>query len=115
MTLAAPAVADPVDLGDLVIAPDAETFRLDNGLEVVVIPDRRAPIVTHMIWYRIGSADEPAGKSGIAHYLEHLMFKGTEAHPGNTFSALVARLGGRENAFTSNDYTAYFQQVAMTS
>ncbi|GAB5378464.1 MAG: pitrilysin family protein [Acuticoccus sp.] len=112
MTLAAPAVADPVDLGDLVIAPDAETFRLDNGLEVVVIPDRRAPIVTHMVWYRIGSADEPAGKSGIAHYLEHLMFKGTEAHPGNTFSALVARLGGRENAFTSNDYTAYFQQVA---
>lgn len=112
MTLAAPAVAEPVDLGDLVIAPDAETFHLDNGLEVVVIPDRRAPIVTHMIWYRTGSADEPAGKSGIAHYLEHLMFKGTEKNPGNTFSSLVSRLGGRENAFTSNDYTAYFQQVA---
>lgn len=112
MTLATPVTAAPVDLGDLVIAPDADTFRLDNGLEVVVIPDRRAPIVTHMIWYRVGSADEPAGKSGIAHYLEHLMFKGTEANPGNTFSAKVARVGGRENAFTSNDYTAYFQQVS---
>ncbi len=112
MTLAIPVNAEPVDLGDLVIAPDAQAFRLDNGLEVVVIPDRRAPIVTHMIWYRIGSADEPSGKSGIAHYLEHLMFKGTEKNPGNTFSALVARVGGSENAFTSNDYTAYFQQVS---
>ena len=110
--LSLPAKAEPVDLGNVSIAPDTTTFTLDNGLEVVVIPDRRAPIVTHMIWYRLGSADEPAGKSGIAHYLEHLMFKGTEAHPGNTFSTTVARLGGRENAFTSNDYTAYFQQVA---
>jgi len=107
-----PASAEPVDLGDLVIAPDAESFRLENGLEVVVIPDRRAPIVTHMLWYRVGSADEPPGKSGIAHYLEHLMFKGTEENPGDTFSATVARVGGRENAFTSNDYTGYFQQVA---
>jgi len=105
------AFAEPVDLGDLMIAPDAETFVLDNGLEVVVIPDRRAPIVTHMIWYRVGSADEPPGKSGIAHYLEHLMFKGTEEYPGG-FSDRVSFLGGRENAFTSNDYTAYFQQVA---
>ncbi|RAH99505.1 peptidase M16 [Acuticoccus sediminis] len=110
--LSLPARAEPVDLGNVEIAPDASTFTLDNGLQVVVIPDRRAPIVTHMIWYRIGSADEPPGKSGIAHYLEHLMFKGTEAHPGNTFSTTVSRLGGRENAFTSNDYTAYFQQVA---
>ena len=110
--LSLPAGAEPVDLGTVSIAPDTSTFTLDNGLEVVVIPDRRAPIVTHMIWYRIGSADEPPGKSGIAHYLEHLMFKGTEAHPGNAFSSTVARLGGRENAFTSNDYTAYFQQVA---
>jgi zinc protease len=104
------APAAPVDLGDLVIAPEAETFTLDNGMEVVVIPDRRAPIVTHMVWYRVGSADEPPGKSGIAHYLEHLMFKGTENNPGG-FSDRVARLGGRENAFTSNDYTGYFQQV----
>ncbi|MEO1104437.1 MAG: pitrilysin family protein, partial [Pseudomonadota bacterium] len=117
MMLATPAAAqeisgEPIDLGNLVIAPDAETFRLDNGLEVVVIPDRRAPIVTHMLWYRIGSADEPPGKSGIAHYLEHLMFKGTEENPGNTFSTAIAGVGGRENAFTSNDYTGYFQQVS---
>lgn len=110
--LALPAVAELVDLGDLTIAPDASSFTLDNGLEVIVIPDRRAPIATHMLWYRVGSADEPPGKSGIAHYLEHLMFKGTEAHPGNEFSATVSRVGGKENAFTSNDYTAYFQQVS---
>ena len=110
--LSLPAKAEPVDLGAVTIAPDASTFTLDNGLQVVVIPDSRAPIVTHMIWYRIGSADEPSGKSGIAHYLEHLMFKGTETNPGNAFSAAVARVGGRENAFTSNDYTAYFQQVS---
>ena len=107
-----PAAAEPVDLGALTFAPDATSFELANGLDVIVIPDRRAPIVTHMLWYRVGSADEPAGKSGIAHYLEHLMFKGTEAHPGNEFSTTVAKVGGRENAFTSNDYTAYFQQVA---
>ncbi|MEM9223892.1 MAG: pitrilysin family protein [Pseudomonadota bacterium] len=111
--LSTPTVAqEPVDLSNLVIAPSAETFTLDNGLEVVVIPDRRAPIVTHMLWYRAGSADEPPGKSGIAHYLEHLMFKGTEENPGNTFSAAISRVGGRENAFTSNDYTGYFQQVS---
>ena len=107
-----PAAAEPVDLGDLTIAPDAQSFVLDNGMEVVVIPDRRAPIVTHMVWYRIGSADEPPGKSGIAHFLEHLMFKGTEKNPANTFSTAIARVGGQENAFTSNDYTGYFQQVA---
>ncbi|MEM6762200.1 MAG: pitrilysin family protein [Pseudomonadota bacterium] len=112
LTVPQPAAAAPLDLGDLVIAPNAQSFRLENGLEVVVIPDRRAPIVTHMLWYRIGSADEPPGKSGIAHYLEHLMFKGTEENPGNLFSATVSRVGGRENAFTSNDYTGYFQQVS---
>jgi zinc protease len=87
-------------------------FRLDNGLTVVVIPDRRAPVVTHMVWYRNGSADDPSGKSGIAHFLEHLMFKGTEAHPQGEFSLRIAEIGGQENAFTSNDYTAYFQRVA---
>jgi zinc protease len=87
-------------------------FRLANGLEVVVIPDHRTPVATHMIWYRIGSADEPRGRSGIAHFLEHLMFKGTQAHPAGEFSRMVAELGGEENAFTSNDYTAYFQRVA---
>jgi zinc protease len=93
------------------VAPQVDTFTLDNGLQVVVIPDRRAPVVTHMIWYRVGSADEPKGKSGIAHFLEHLMFKGTTKHPAGEFSATVAELGGQENAFTSYDYTAYFQRV----
>ncbi len=105
-------LSEPIDLGTLTLAPDAQYVQLSNGMDVVIIPDRRAPIVTHMVWYRVGSADEPPGKSGIAHYLEHLMFKGTENHPGDMFSTTIARLGGRENAFTSNDYTAYFQQVA---
>ena len=87
------------------------TFLLDNGMEVVVIPDRRAPIVTHMVWYKVGSADEPPGKSGIAHFFEHLMFKGTKAHKAGEFGARIAGIGGSENAFTSDDYTAYFQTV----
>jgi zinc protease len=92
--------------------PRVATFTLENGLDVVVIPDHRAPVVTHMVWYRNGSADDPQGKSGIAHFLEHLMFKGTLKHPQGEFSNLVAELGGQENAFTSYDYTAYFQRVA---
>ncbi|MEW9306582.1 M16 family metallopeptidase [Labrys neptuniae] len=91
--------------------PAITDFTLPNGLHVVVIPDRRAPVVTHMVWYKVGGADEPKGKSGIAHFLEHLMFKGTEKNPGG-FSKQVAELGGQENAFTSYDYTAYFQRVA---
>jgi zinc protease len=87
-------------------------FRLANGMEVVVIPDRRAPVVTHMVYFRNGAADDPIGKSGIAHFLEHLMFKGTKNHPKGEFSEIVAGLGGQENAFTSYDYTAYFQRVA---
>ncbi len=87
-------------------------FTLENGLEVVVIPDHRAPVVTHMIWYRNGAADDPPGKSGIAHFLEHLMFKGTKAHPKGAFSEFISEVGGQENAFTGNDFTAYFQQVA---
>ncbi len=86
--------------------------KLANGLEVVVIEDHRAPVVTHMIWYKNGSADDPLGKSGIAHFLEHLMFKGTKNNPQGKFSELIAGLGGQENAFTSNDYTAYFQRAA---
>ena len=85
--------------------------KLSNGLEIVVIPDHRAPVVTHMVWYRNGSADDPVGKSGIAHFLEHLMFKGTKAHKAGEFSELIADFGGQENAFTSNDYTAYFQRA----
>ena len=91
---------------------NAETFTLDNGMQVVVIPDHRAPVVTHMVWYKVGSADEVARHSGLAHFLEHLMFKGTPDVPDGQFSYIVARNGGSENAFTSYDYTAYFQNVA---
>jgi zinc protease len=87
-------------------------FKLPNGLEVVIIPDRRTPVVTHMVWYKVGSADETAGESGLAHFLEHLMFKGTHAHPGGEFSQTVAGFGGQENAFTSYDYTGYYQRVS---
>ena len=92
--------------------PEVSQFELKNGLKVMVIPDHRTPVVTHMVWYQVGSADEQPGKSGIAHFLEHLMFKGTEKNPPGKFSAEVARLGGQENAFTSQDYTAYYQRVA---
>jgi len=87
------------------------TFTLGNGLQVVVIPDHRTPVVTQMIWYKVGSADETPGKSGLAHFLEHLMFKGTGKHPASEFSQTVLRVGGNENAFTSTDYTGYFQRV----
>ena len=87
------------------------TFTLDNGLQVVVVVDRRAPAVTQMLWYKAGAMDEPLGKSGIAHFLEHLMFKGTQTVAPGEFGRLVAQAGGRDNAFTSADYTGYFQQV----
>jgi zinc protease len=92
--------------------PDVSHFKLDNGLEVVVIPDHRTPVVTHMVWYRVGAADETAGKSGLAHFLEHLMFKGTAKNPQGLFSQVVATIGGQENAFTNSDYTGYFQRVS---
>ncbi len=107
-TYAAENLADEISL----TPPGITQARLDNGLEIVVIPDRRAPIVTHMIWYKAGSADEPVGKSGIAHFLEHLMFKGTKTVPAGEFSRKVAEIGGQENAFTSVDYTAYYQKIA---
>ena len=91
---------------------EPESFTLDNGLQVVVVTNRRAPIVNHMVWYKVGAADEEPGKSGLAHFVEHLLFKGTKnAGPGE-FSDLIARNGGRENAFTSYDYTGYFQTIA---
>jgi zinc protease len=90
---------------------DVSHFTLGNGLEVVVIPDHRTPVVTHMVWYKVGSADERAGKSGLAHYLEHLMFKGTTKNPLGKFTRTVSTLGGHENAFTTADYTAYFQRT----
>ena len=84
---------------------------LDNGLKVIVKEDHRAPTVAHMVWYRTGSIDETMGTTGVAHVLEHMMFKGTRTLGPGEFSKKVAALGGRENAFTSNDYTAYFQQI----
>jgi zinc protease len=88
-----------------------ETFTLQNGLQVVVIQDHRTPVVTQMVWYKVGSADETPGKSGLAHFLEHLMFKGTAKHPEGEFSKTVLKVGGNENAFTSVDYTGFFQRV----
>ena len=90
---------------------DVSSFTLDNGMQVVVIPDRRAPVVTHMVWYKVGAADEPQGKAGIAHFLEHLMFKGTPKYPDGAFSRIIRANGGEDNAFTSQDYTAYHQRI----
>ena len=90
----------------------ATEFTLSNGMQVVVVPDHRAPVVTHMVWYRVGAADEPPGVSGVAHFLEHLMFKSTEKLASGEFSRIVSRMGGQDNAFTSQDATAYFQRIA---
>lgn len=90
----------------------AETFTLNNGMQVVVVPNRRAPVVHHSVWYRVGGADESVGESGIAHMLEHMMFKGTEKIPPGEFSKIVSRNGGSDNAFTSHDYTGYYQNIA---
>ena len=89
-----------------------KTFTLDNGLQVVVIENHRAPIVMQMLWYRVGAADEEPGESGLAHFLEHLLFKGTKTVKPGEFSRTISRIGGRDNAFTSYDFTAYFQRVA---
>ena len=96
---------------------NAKSYMLDNGLKIVVVENHRAPVITHMIWYKVGAADEPRGKSGIAHFLEHLMFKG-QSHPTlgdleeGEFSRIIRSLGGEGNAFTSQDYTAYFQSIS---
>jgi len=96
---------------------NAKTFKLENGMEIVVVENHRAPVVTHMVWYKVGRADEPTGKSGMAHFLEHLLFKGQKSKefgdlaPGE-FSKIIRSLGGQDNAFTSQDYTAFFQSIA---
>lgn len=92
---------------------NAESMTLENGLQVVVIPNHRAPVVKHMVWYRVGRADEPPGVSGIAHFLEHLMFKGSGDLPPGAFSKTIRALGGNDNAFTSQDYTAFHQSIAV--
>ncbi len=93
-------------------ATRATQFALQNGMQVVVIPDHRAPIVTNMVWYRVGGSDDPMGLSGAAHFFEHLMFKGTKTTPSGEFSRIVARNGGEDNAFTTHDFTAFFQRIA---
>lgn len=118
LRLAASCLALLMGLAPLAARPAAagvyypETFTLANGMQVVVVTNRRVPVVTHMVWYKVGAADEPAGKSGMAHFLEHLMFRGTaEIGPGE-FSKRVAQNGGVDNAFTSYDYTAFFEDIA---
>ncbi|WP_371423707.1 M16 family metallopeptidase [Tardiphaga sp.] len=109
--LLAPAFAMSGARAQTVTSNPPTTFKLSNGMQVVVIEDHRTPVVTQMIWYKVGSADETPGKSGLAHFLEHLMFKGTAKHPAGEFSQTVQRIGGNENAFTSTDYTGYYQRV----
>jgi zinc protease len=92
----------------------AESFTLSNGLRVVVIPNHRAPVVTHMVWYKVGGADEMFGRTGLAHFLEHLMFKGSEHVPPGELSKRVRAMGGEDNAFTTQDYTAFFQNIAAS-
>ena len=94
------------------LADTVTDFTLENGLQVLVIEDHRAPAVTQMVWYRTGAADEAPGHSGIAHFFEHLMFKGTDDIAPGAFSGLIEAQGGNDNAFTSWDYTAYFQRIA---
>ena len=106
MAVSLPPAARALDL-------KAKEYTLENGMRVVVIPDHRAPVVTHMVWYSVGAADEPEnGKSGLAHFLEHLMFKGTKKIKPGEFSRIIKRHGGEDNAFTTRDYTAYFQRIA---
>ena len=104
------AIADP--FSPVHAEPRATEFKLSNGMEVVVIPDHRAPVVTHMVWYKVGAADEPKGTSGIAHFREHLMFKSTDKIAVGEFSKIVSRLGGQDNAFTGQDVTSYHQRIA---
>lgn len=110
--IAAFAVAAALPAASLAGVFNPKTFTLINGMQVVVVENHWAPVVTHMVWYRVGSADEDPGETGIAHFLEHLMFKGTKTRKPGEFSAIVARNGGRENAFTSADYTGYFQTIS---
>ncbi len=94
-------------------APQVFQFALQNGMQVLVIPDHRAPVVTHMLWFRVGAVDDPPGVSGLAHFFEHMMFRGTKAVPGDGFSQTIARNGGENNAFTTHDYTAFYEQIAV--
>src|SRR6187551_3600505 len=111
-TAPAPTPATAVQQTGQKSGPKASQFELSNGLKIVVIEDHRAPVVTHMLWFRVGGTDDPPGLSGAAHLFEHLMFKGTKNVPPGELSKTVARNGGQDNAFTTYDYTAYFQRIA---
>jgi zinc protease len=113
LSASALAMAADAPAGALVPAAAAQTqqFTLANGMTLIVKPDRRAPTAVHMLWVRVGSMDEVDGASGVAHVLEHMLFKGTPSVPAGEFSRRVAAMGGRENAFTNRDYTGYYQQI----
>lgn len=102
----------PVAAGAASSAPEIDQYTLDNGMRVLVIPDHRTPVVVNSVWYQVGGADDPYGKSGLAHFLEHLMFRGTKDIPSGEFHTIVARNGGQENAATTEDYTFYHEMVA---
>lgn len=93
------------------MAQDVHEYKLDNGMKILVKEDHRAPVVVSQVWYKVGSSYEHGGITGVSHVLEHMMFKGTKKHPAGEFSRIIAENGGRENAFTGKDYTAYFQQL----
>ena len=95
-------------------APAAQTFQfaLPNGMQVLVIPDHRAPVVTQMLWFKVGAVDDPPGISGLAHFFEHMMFRGTKQMPGDLYAQTIAKNGGEDNAFTTHDYTAFYEQIA---
>jgi zinc protease len=105
--LSQPAPANPRQVGN-----NTFQFALANGMQVLVIPDHRAPVATQMLWFRVGAVDDPPGISGLAHFFEHMMFRGTKAYPDDAFSQIIAKNGGETNAFTDHDYTAFYEQIA---
>ncbi|HEY2836579.1 MAG TPA: pitrilysin family protein, partial [Rhizomicrobium sp.] len=102
--------------GPAAAAPQASAqtfqFSLPNGMQVLVIPDHRAPVVTQMLWFKVGAVDDPPGISGVAHFFEHMMFRGTKQVPGDLYAQTIAKNGGEDNAFTTHDYTAFYEQIA---
>jgi zinc protease len=105
--LSQPAPVNPRQTGN-----NTFQFALANGMQVLVIPDHRAPVATQMLWFRVGAVDDPPGISGLAHFFEHMMFRGTKTVPGDAFSQTIAKNGGETNAFTDHDYTAFYEQIA---
>src|SRR5689334_1294794 len=103
--LSQPAPVNPRQTGN-----NTFQFALQNGMQVLVIPDHRAPVVTQMLWFRVGAVDDPPGISGLAHFFEHMMFRGTKANPDDAFSLIVAKNGGESNGFTNHEYTAVYEE-----